>query len=1067
MNKKVFKSFVMVFCIFLSTNAFAESATVGYLTYSFSGNNATIIGYDAGSIPEKLIIPETVEYKGLTFNVTEISNNAFNECSKIKSLKINQRLSAVGSSAFYGCSNLETIDVNAYEIGKSAFKDCKSLKTVTIKAMGINSYAFSGCASVESITLDGVVDIYDDAFSNCSNLKRIDFGKTLRRIGSFAFGNCNSLTYLVFPSTLRLICPTQKVNYLSVNSYHICPYNCWGESCHNYYYYNAAKNELPSDYPLPSTSSPFTGCDLIQSVIYLGGYVSTGLDNVNGYDLGYNPDYAFTWSSNNFTYTGKVPTPTYTCNLPAGFKPSNMSALPTLEKNVGKYTTYLPVTFANNDMSFDVEIPYTYTINPVKLKAKAKDATRQYGDADPQFSSTYTGFVNNEDARVIESHGTYSTTATAKSDVGTYAIRQSGASAMNYVFEYEDGTLTVNKAPLTMTANDKSMTYGSKVPTLDARYEGLKNGEKQPAWNREPTFATTASATSKVGTYPITISNADAKNYQLTVCNGTMKVEKAELTVRAENKSRTYGDANPEFTMVYTGLKNNETVPAWEKAPSIVTTADRQSPVGSYHISVKDGVAVNYNINAVDGTLTVNKATLQVTPKNATRKYGEENPKFELSYVGLKNNENTPEWTESPVVTTSATKTSPVGEYAIQMASGIARNYTLEKKNGTLTITKAPLAIGVKSYTRKYGETNPNFELNYTGLLNGETAPAWTEMPTIKTEATETSDVGEYAITAIGGMMKNYEASGIAPGTLTITPVSLQIKANNASRLYFEDNPSFSYSCTGFVGNDNESVLTVKPQIRTNATQNSNVGVYPIEIDGAETKNYLLSYEKGQLTVNKRQLTVSTKDYTRAYGEENPQFELTYKGFVNNEDESVLLSKPKATTEATTNTDTGVYDIIIDNGVAENYDFLYVGGKLTIEKAYQTLTWEQDFNDIKQYDQVELAAVASSGLEVTYTVEGEQICSVFQIGKKQYLDCKGTGEAVIVAIQEGNNNYWQTTKIYKPIVIISTSIDNLISIDSDGSTKIFDAKGYRLGKLQRGVNIIKKEDGTTQKVLVK
>lgn len=912
--------------------------------------------------------------------------------------------------AFYHCSTLKSVVIPSSITSINGVGDNDAI------GKGNEGDVFFQCSNLEFVHFKGSIDIGKGAFYNCNKLKCIQFDDKVT-IGASTFYKCTSLTYLVLPAGTI------------VKSY------------------------------------AFTGCNLIQNIICLGdSWINVNLNNVNYYtrnDL-------INWDTYSYDYTGEAPPlSTFTYDLPNGFKPTSVVEKGLMQISAGDFERYPLFTFSNEDMSFNVEIPYYGYINPVKLTAKVKNATRQYGDADPQFSTTYTGFVNNEDARVIESHGTYSTTATAKSDVGTYAIRQSGASAMNYWFAYEDGTLTVNKAPLTMTANDKSMTYGSKVPTLDARYEGLKNGEKQPVWNREPTFATTASATSKVGTYPITVSNADAKNYQLTVNNGTMKVEKAELTVRAENKSRTYGEANPTFTMVYTGLKNNETVPAWEKAPSIVTTADRQSPVGSYPISVKDGVAVNYNINAVDGTLTVNKATLQVTPKNATRKYGEENPKFELSYVGLKNNENTPEWTESPVVTTSATKISPVGEYAIQMASGNARNYTLEKKNGTLTITKAPLAIGIKSYTRKYGETNPNFELNYTGLLNGETAPAWTEMPTIKTEATETSDVGEYAITAIGGVMRNYEASGIAPGTLTITPVSLQIKANNASRLYFENNPSFSYSCTGFVGNDNESVLTVKPQISTNATKNSNVGVYPIEIEGAEAKNYLLSYEKGQLTVNKRQLTVSTKDYTRAYGEENPQFELTYKGFVNNEDEGVLLSKPKATTEATTDTDTGVYDIIIDNGVAENYDFLYVGGKLTIEKAYQTLTWEQDFNDIKQYDQVELAAVASSGLEVTYTVEGEQICSIFTIGKKKYLDCKGTGEAVIVAIQEGNNNYWQTTKIYKPIVIISTSIDNLITKDSDGSTKIFDTKGYRLGKLQRGINIIKKEDGTTQKVFVK
>ncbi|MBR5973150.1 MAG: leucine-rich repeat protein [Paludibacteraceae bacterium] len=911
--------------------------------------------------------------------------------------------------AFYYCSTLKSVVIPPTITSINGVGDNDFI------GQGNNGDVFFQCSNLEFVHFKGAIDIGKGAFYNCNKLRCIQFDDRAT-IGVSCFYKCSSLTYLVLPAGTIV------------------------------------------------KSNAFYGCNLIQNIICLGdSRINVNLNNVNYYtrnDL-------IHWDTYSYDYTGEAPPlSTFTYNLPNGFKPTSVVEEGLTQISAGNFERYPLFTFSNGDMSFNVEIPYYGYINPVKLTAKVKDASRLYGDANPQFNSVYTGFVNNEDARVIESHGNY-TTATETSDVGTYAIKQSGALAQNYVFEYEDGTLTVNKAPLTMTANDKSMIYGGKVPTLDARYEGLKNGEKQPTWNHEPTLTTTANPTSKVGTYPITISNADAKNYQLTINKGTMTIDKAELTVRAENKSRTYGDANPQFTLTYTGLKNNETVPEWAKVPTIETTASMQSSVGTYPISIKDGIAVNYNISAVDGTLTVNKAALQIIPKDITRKYGEENPKFELSYVGLKNNENTPEWIEAPVVSSKATKTSPVGEYAIQVASANARNYTLEKKNGTLTITKAPLTISVKSYTRKYGEANPNFGLNYTGLLNGETAPAWTEMPTINTEATKTSDVGEYAITATGGVMKNYETSGIAPGTLTITPVSLLIKANNASRLYYEGNPSFSYTCTGLVGNDNESVLTVKPQMRTNATQNSKVGVYPIEIDGAEAKNYMLSYEKGQLTINKRQLTVSTKDYTRAYGEENPAFELYYKGFVNNEDESVFISKPKATTEATSDTDTGIYDITVSNGVAENYEFLYIGGKLTIEKAYQTLKWEQDFSDIKQYDQVELTATASSGLDVTYTVEGEQIGSIYQIGKKQYLDCNGTGEAVIVAIQEGNKNYWQTTKIYKPIVIVSTSIENLTNIDTDGTTKIYDAKGNRLGKLQRGINIIQKEDGTIRKIIVK
>lgn len=498
------------------------------------------------------------------------------------------------------------------------------------------------------------------------------------------------------------------------------------------------------------------------------------------------------FSEGDFTYNGKTPTIEYTFNgIGNGFQPINvdMSNFLTI---TGNHTANITCTFANDDMSFDVDYSYSYTITPVTLMAKVKDASRQYGEINPQFTTTYSGFVNNEDASVVTSNGSYTTTATAKSDVGTYAIKQSGAIAQNYVFEYEDGTLTINKAPLTMTANDKTIAYGDKIPTLDVKYEGLKNNETQPAWNLSPSLSTTATSTSNVGRYPITISNAEAKNYQLTVNNGTMTIEKANLTVSADNKSRKYGEVNPEFTLLYTGLKNDEPLPEWEKLPIIETSADINSSVGKYPISVKNGVAKNYDVTVIEGTLTIEKAELQVM----------------------------------------------------------------------------------------------------------------------------------------------------------------------------------------------------------------------------------------------------TNDVTRKYGEENPSFDLGYAGFVNNEDENVLVSKPKAMTEATAKSNVGTYDIVIDGGVAENYDFKYIAGKLTIEKAFQTLTWDQEFNDVIQYDLIELTASASSGLEVTYIVEGRQICSITKIGDMQYLDCTGEGETVIMAIQEGNDNYWQSSKIYKQIVI-KTKPDVAIG-DANGDGEIDD-----------------------------
>ena len=965
------------------------------------------------------------------------------------SLNYSDRTATVTGSSLQDVIVPETILANGIifdvtSVSKSAFyknSTIKTFKSSSIKEIqgpsdNFSAHgAFSDAVNLEEVYLDNIENIGAGAFYEDTNLKRIYVGNSLKIISSFAFSYCVSLNYIVIPSSITNIFLSTGASVLYGNNY------------------------------------AFNNCPQLLIICLKEGFTCADNDGfgVVGVPQTVYPSSFFAFDENTFNYNGKKPEVNYTFNgIGFGFQPTavNTDALETI---AGEHTSDLTFTITNDDMSFDVDIPYTYTINPARLTAKVNNVSRLYGDSTPQFTSTYTGFVNNEDASVLTSNGSYTTTATANSDVGMYPIKQTGATAQNYVFDYEDGTLTVNKAPLTMSANNKTMTYGSTIPTLDATYEGLKNDEAQPAWINEPSISTTATPTSKVGIYPITIRNAEAKNYVLTVNNGTLTVEKAKLTVKADNKSREYGESNPDLTLTYTGLKNGETVPVWETVPVLETPATIQSPVGSYPISIHDAVAVNYDITPVDGTLTVSKAALQIKPIDVSRKYGEENPIFNLSYVGLRNNETVPEWTTEPVITTSATKTSSVGDYTIRVSSAEARNYTLEKKTGTLTVTKAPLVVGVNSYSRQYGESNPIFELYYEGLVNNETAPQWTTMPTIATEATASSDVGEYAITGTGGVMKNYETTGIISGVLSITPVSLTIRANDISRLYYEDNPEFTFSCTGFVGNDDASALTVKPQMQTSATKNSNVGIYPIEIGNAESKNYTLIYERGQLTINKRLLTVSTPNYTREYGEENPVFVLNYSGFVNNEDESVLILKPKATTVATTNSDVGVYDIVIGNGVAENYDFDYLVSKLTIEKAYQTLTWNQDFSNVRQYDQVELTATASSGLEITYTVQGDQICSIMKIGKKQYLDCFGEGQVVIVAQQEGDNNYWQTTKIYKRITIKSDSVISSITtaINEDPDVRIYDASGNRIDKLQKGINIVKMRDGTTKKVFIR
>lgn len=418
---------------------------------------------------------------------------------------------------------------------------------------------------------------------------------------------------------------------------------------------------------------------------------------------------------------------------------------------------------------------------------------------------------------------------------------------------------------------------------------------------------------------------------------------------------------------------------------------------------------------------TVKPAKLTGKVTNASREYGEENPQFSISYSGFVNGENESEITIQPTISTTATKTSDVGEYPINISGGSSTNYELVYEPGVLTITKAPLSAKVKDATKVYGTQNPAFTIEYNGLKNGESSPVWTTRPAFQTEATISSGVGLYEVKTDNGIPVNYDLGNIASGTLNISPAPLTIKANDVNKQYYEENPQLTYSFSGFVNGDDESKLSVKPEISTSAVQTSGVGTYEIKVSNAEDKNYSISNVSGTLTVTPRTLLASVGNYERYYNEENPTFEVKYDGFAGNEDESVLNSKAVANTQATKTSDVGTYPINITGGSADNYKFFYNSGMLTINKAEQTIKWVQDLSDLKTGDQIELKAEASSGLPITYTMNSNGAAEIYSAGSKQYLDCLANGQFIIRAVQEGNKNYYSSPRASNTVSIIGNA----------------------------------------------
>ncbi len=459
----------------------------------------------------------------------------------------------------------------------------------------------------------------------------------------------------------------------------------------------------------------------------------------------------------------------------------------------------------------------TLTITPAALSVTAANASRIYGDANPALSGSITGIKNADNITA-----TYASAAVATSAVGTYPIVPTlvdpGAKLGNYTVTSNNGTLTVSPAPLSVTAANASRLYGDVNPLFTGTITGIKNSDAITA-----TYASTAAPTSSVGTFAIVPTLVDPAskltNYSVLAVNGILTVSPAPLSVAGANATRIYGDPNPAFSGTITGIKNADNITA-----TFASTAAAASPVGSYPITptlVDPGAKLgNYNVTSTNGTLTVTQASLVVTGTNASRVYGDINPAFTGTIVGIKNGDNI-----TATFASAATAASAVGNYPIvgTLADPTAKlgNYSLTSNNGTLTVNPAALTITAADATRLYGDPNPAFTGSVTGLKNGDNITA-----AFASTAIAGSAVGAYPIAPSpvdpAGKLGNYIVT-TNNGTLTITAVSLTVNAGNGSRAYGDPNPAFTGTIIGLKNGD-----AITATYASIASAGSPVGTYPI-----------------------------------------------------------------------------------------------------------------------------------------------------------------------------------------------------------------------------------------------
>ena len=191
------------------------------------------------------------------------------------------------------------------------------------------------------------------------------------------------------------------------------------------------------------------------------------------------------------------------------------------------------VTYGGDSNYFGTFVWGVVWVDPATLTITPDDDSRGYGEANPSFTVTYDSFKNGDDETDLGGSLECLTTADGLSVAGDYPITCSGlTSPLSWVYPnpphydivWEEGTLTVGKIPLTITADNAQRLIGEANPSFVPIFAGFIGDDDETDLTGTMECTTAAHVDSPVGEYDIEYSGMTSDNYDITYHNGTLKV---------------------------------------------------------------------------------------------------------------------------------------------------------------------------------------------------------------------------------------------------------------------------------------------------------------------------------------------------------------------------------------------------------------------------------------------------------------------------------------------------------------------------------------------------------------
>ena len=672
---------------------------------------------------------------------------------------------------------------------------------------------------------------------------------------------------------------------------------------------------------------------------------------------------------------------------PADITATNVSDSKTIKVRVSneeKYTGYIEKTEK-----------LAITRRPVTVTANSYQKT--YGKEDPTFTATVEGTLGNDkvDYKLSREKG---------ENVGTYTITPTGDEKQgNYTVTYKPGTLTIVAAQRTteLSVTSYNGVYDAKKHTITVN--GTVTGDQVAySYDGGKTWVTDLKEYKNVtkGSVAIQVKVTNT-NYtpSETILNGTVTITPFPLVVKADDKSKVFGEKDPKLTATETSGVEGKTKPDEQEITYNLSRTVGEN-VGGYPITATGEEAQgNYTVTYKPGTLTITAGSrpadrqLSVTSYNGV--YDANKHTITVNNV-LDGDVVEYSYDNGETWKTDLTKYTDVTNTTIKVRVTNA-NYDPNPVDleGTVTITPKDVKVTARSYSKSYGASDPTFEADTVGTLGKDTVTY-----TISRETGE--NVGTYTITPAGEAVQgNYNVT-YATGTLTITASDREKAVEVTSYNGVYDAKNHTIEVKNLVDGDQvEYSYDNGATWTTDLTKYKDVTETTILVKVTNANYADVPQLTGTVTITPFPLVVKAEDKSKVFGEKDPKLTAAetsgLEGKAKPDKQEITYDLSRTAGE-----NVGEYPITVTGEATQgNYTVTYKPGKLTITKAERA-------KDIEVVNYKDVYDAGNHTIEVKNLVDGDKVEYSYDDGKtwttdlKQYKDV--TAE-VKIQVKVTNDNY--------------------------------------------------------------